>query len=305
VAQPGKTGFVYVFDRVTGRPLWPIEERPVPASDVPGETAAATQPVPTRPPPFARQGIADSDLVNFTPELHERARRAVAAYRMGALFTPPSLQGTLVLPGWAGGAGWGGGAFDPASATLYLKATNRPVLARLVAADSSGAGASAGYVLDPIDAPDQRLDLPFPTRRGFLGHLSRVVSVPIIRPPYGTLSAIDLQRGTLRWQVTLGDTPEVRFHPLLRGLQLPPLGVAGAPGPLLTRSGLLFITGGGKVLYALDAQSGTVLWSWELGRIGYANPLTYRTAAGRQFVLIATGTGAEAALVAFALPEPK
>ena len=300
VAQVGKTGFVYVFDRLTGQPLWPIEERPVPVSDVPGEASAATQPVPTLPPAFARQGIGDSDLVDFTPELRRRALAALRGYRRGPLFTPPSLEGTLVLPGWIGGAGWGGGAFDPSSGTLYVKASNQPVLARVVPDDSAGGG--AGYVLDLTESPAARLNLPLPTRTGLLGRLSRVVDVPLIRPPYGTLTAIDLQRGTLRWQVTLGDMPEVRFHPRLRHLELPPLGVAGAPGPLLTESGLLFLTGGGTVLYALDAGTGAVLWSWDLGRIGYANPMSYRTAAGRQFVLIATGREANASLVAFGLP---
>lgn len=301
VAQLGKTGFVYVFDRVTGRPLWSIEERPVPASTVPGEEASPTQPFPTRPPPFARQGISDSDLVDFTPELKRRAREAVAGYRMGPLFTPPSLEGTLVLPGWVGGAGWGGAAFDPGSATLYVKATNQPVLARLVRPDSTGPAGAAGYVLAATGSPAARLTLPLPVRSGILGRFSRTVAIPLLRPPYGTLTAIDLRRGTLRWQVTLGDTPEVRFHPRLRHLGLPPLGTAGAPGPLATGSGLLFLTGGGSVLYAIDAGTGAVLWSRELGRIGYANPMTYRTAAGRQFVLIATGRDGDASLQAFTL----
>ena len=303
VALAGKTGFLYVFDRVTGAPVWPIEERPVPASDVPGEVAFPTQPIPTRPPAFARQGISDSDLVDFTPELRARARAALRSHRLGPLFTPPSLAGTVLLPGWIGGAGWGGGAFDATTGIFYVKASTRPTLARLVRPDSTGVSAGAGYILDPLADPSDVLDLMLPTRTGLLRRFSKDVAIPIVRPPYGTLTAIDLSRGEIRWQVTLGDTPDIRFHPKLRALNLPRLGVAGSPGPLVTRSGLLFLTGGGDVFYAIDARNGTVLWSAALGRVGWANPMTYRTSAGRQFVLIATGLGRGATLRAFALPD--
>ena len=302
VALPGKTGFVYVFDRVTGAPIWPIEERAVGQSDVPGESAWPTQPVPSLPPPFVRQGITENDLVDFTPELRAMALKLVAGRRLGPLFTPPSREGTVVLPGWIGGAGWGGGAFDPASQTLYVKATNRPALAQVVVPDPGGPSAAAGFILDPSNAPDAKLDLELPTRGGLLSRFSEVVAIPLVRPPYGTLTAIDLSRGSIRWQVTLGDTPEVRNHPRFRKLALPPLGVAGAPGPVLTRSGILFLTGGGNLLYAIAAAGGETLWSADLGTLGYANPMTYRTAAGRQFVVIATGWGEQATLKAFALP---
>ena len=291
VALPGKTGFVYVFDRVTGAPLWPIEERPVPASDVPGEAAWPTQPFPTRPPPFSRQGTSDTDLVDFTPELHARALALFDSVRHGPMFSPPSLQGTIVMPGWLGGAGWGGGAFDPGTSTLYVKATNLPVLARLIPRPGSG------FRLDSGVAPDRSLLLDLPAPSGPPAH------IPLLKPPYGTLAAIDLSRGELRWQVTLGDSPKVRFHPALEHLKLPPLGVAGSPGALVTRGGLIFITGGGNTLYALEAASGRTLWSFDLGRMGYANPMAYRTAAGREFVVVATGVGEGARLVAFALPR--
>ncbi|HSE52127.1 MAG TPA: PQQ-binding-like beta-propeller repeat protein, partial [Gemmatimonadales bacterium] len=199
-------------------------------------------------------------------------------------------------PGWWGGAGWGGGAVDPASGVIYVKASNRPVLARLAPREG------AGYVLDLSRDPADVLDLTLRTRQGLLRVFGKDVPIPLIRPPYGTLSAIDLSHGTIRWQVPLGDTPEVRFHPLLKPLDLPPLGVSGAPGPLVTRSGLLFLTGGGDVLYAIDARDGAVRWSAPLGRPGWANPMTYRSAGGRQMVLIATGRGEGARLMAFALP---
>ena len=131
VAVVGKTGFVYVFDRVTGEPVWPIEDRPVPGSDVPGERAALTQPYPTKPPPFGRQGFSEDDLMDFTPELKAMALEVVKEYRLGTLFTPPSLEGTLMMPGIWGAGNWGGAAFDPGSGTLYVKATNWPSLFRV------------------------------------------------------------------------------------------------------------------------------------------------------------------------------
>jgi quinoprotein glucose dehydrogenase len=291
VAVAAKTGFVYVFDRTNGHPLWPIEERPVPPSDVPGELAAETQPMPTRPPPVSRQGFADSDLVSFTPALRNSARELVAKFRTGPLFTPPSTRGTIVMPGAIGGAGWGGGAFDPSTGLLYVKASNTPALGRLV--PDTGAGARQ-FLLDPAGDPNDMLKLS----------LGNGVFVPIVRPPYGTLSAVDLNAGTQRWQIVLGDTPEIRNHPSLRELNLPPLGVSGAPGALVTAGGLVFLSGGGSVLYAIDAHTGSTRWSWDLERKGYANPMTYRTGTGRQFVVIATGSGEEARLRAFALPDP-
>lgn len=303
VALAGKSGFLYVFDRVTGVPVWPIIEQPVPSSDVPGERASPTQPIPTRPAAFTRQGIADSDLVDFTPALRARARALVSAYRLGPLFSPPSREGTVLLPGWIGGAGWGGGAFDPETGTLFVKGSNLPILARLISPAPGGRSAGAEWLIDPASNPSYTLMLPVPTHTGMLSRFSHDVPVPLIKPPYGTLTAFDLNRGEIRWRVPLGDTPEIRFHPALRGLKLPPLGVAGAPGPLVTRSGLIFVTGGGETLYALSAATGAVLWSAELGRIGYANPMTYRTARGRQYVVIATGIREGARLRAFALPD--
>ncbi|HTL05790.1 MAG TPA: amidohydrolase family protein, partial [Gemmatimonadales bacterium] len=148
VAVPGKTGYLYVFDRLSGKPVWPIAEQPVPGSDVPGERAARTQPVPSWPKPFSRQGIADSDLVDYTPELKAMALDAVRAYRKGPLFTPPSLQGTIALPGVIGGAGWGGGAFDPVSGLFYVKANNSPALLKL-AVPTHSATNDAAYAMAP------------------------------------------------------------------------------------------------------------------------------------------------------------
>ena len=296
VAVPGKTGYLYVFDRVTGKPIWPIAERPVPPSDVPGERAAPTQPVPVWPKPFSRQGVSDSDLVDYTPELKAMARAAVRSFRLGGLFTPPSLQGTIALPGVIGGAGWGGGAFDPVSGLYYVKANNSPALLK-VAPPTRSPTNDADYAIVP------GATLGLNASPGDQGEPEVGGTVPLIKPPYGTLTAIDLGTGAQRWQVPMGDWPRIREHPLFKALNLPPLGVVGSPGPLVTAGGLVFVSGGGSTLYAFDAASGQVLWSAPLGAAGYAVPMTYRTRGGRQFVAIATGgDGAEAALQVFGLP---
>ncbi|MEO7966928.1 MAG: PQQ-binding-like beta-propeller repeat protein, partial [Gemmatimonadaceae bacterium] len=297
VVAPGKTAFLYVLDRATGKPIWPIVERAVPASDVPGERAAATQPFPTRPAPFARQSLTEADLIDFTPELHAKALELFRKYRHGGIFTPPSEQGTIAMPGVIGGGGWGSTAFDPESRTLYVKATNSPalfVIKRVVPNDTVG----YEYALDL-----RQTDLTVSADTDSLkGDHTPPVGLPLIKPPYGTMTAIDLDSGNEKWQVPLGDTPSIREHPLLRGKQLPPLGVAGAVGGTVTKGGVIFATGGGDVLYALDTRDGRVLWQQKLraGR-GYANPISYRTSAGRQFVVIATGQGNDTELVAFAL----
>ncbi len=302
VAVPTKMGFLFVFDRVTGRPVWPIVEKPVPTSDVPGERAAGTQPFPTKPGPFAQQGFTEKDVIDFTPEIKRRALATIASYRLGPLFTPPSNAGTIVMPGAIGGAGWGGGAFDPETGLIYIKATNSPALYKILKTESAS---------DTVDAP-YMVDLPHSTPSLLLGatgdtaaeHQPSVSELPINKPPYGTLTAIDLNTGELRWQITLGDSPQIRWNPLLRGASLPALlGVSGAPGAIVTRGGLVFVSGGGSTLYAIDKASGATRWQANLGRRAYSVPMTYRTRIGRQFVVIATGAGADAELVAFALGD--
>ncbi len=294
VSVPTKMGFLFVFDRVTGAPIWPIEERAVSQSDVPGEVAAQSQPVPTKPKPFAKQGFGFGDLVDFTPDIKSRALEEIKEFRLGPIFTPPSAAGTIVMPGAIGGAGWGGGAFDPATGTIYIKATNQPALYKIIQPQRSDT-LDADYTAD-LGAQGLRVTVP----AGDSGQ--RPLSLPVNKPPYGTLVAIDLNTGDDRWTVTLGDTPGIRNHPLLKNLNLPPLGVAGSPGPIVTAGGLVFVSGGGSALYAIDAQTGATLWSSELGQNAYSVPMTYRTKAGKQFVVIATGAATGAKLVAFALP---
>ena len=297
VAVPSKTAWIYVLDRVTGRPIWPIPERAVPSSDVPGERTAPTQPMPTLHAPFARQEVTEHDLIDFTPELRRRALALFRQFRSGPIFTPPSLQGTITMPGAIGGAGWGSTSYDPVTHTLFVKATESPAMYRIqrgVPNDTIGYEYTADLVASGLgvtaDPDSGRADHAPPEQ------------LPLITPPYGTMSAIDLNTGATRWHVTFGDTPSIRQHPLLRDVPLPPLGVAGAPGGTVTRGGLLFATGGGTVLYALDTTTGSVVWQAELpaGR-GYANPVSYRAANGVQYVVVASGGGETAELVAFAL----
>ena len=198
------------------------------------------------------------------------------------------------MPGAIGGAGWGGGAFDPASGTIFIKATNQPALYKIIQPARSDS-LNADYTAD-LGAQGLRVTIPSTDSS------VRPLSLPINKPPYGTLVAIDLNTGDTKWNVPLGDNPAIRNHPLLKSLNLPPLGVAGSPGPIVTASGLIFVSGGGATLYAVDTQNGATLWSSDLGQNAYSVPMTYRTKAGKQFVVIATGGAANAKLVAFALP---
>jgi len=292
VAVPTKTGFLFVFDRVTGNPIWPIEERPVPASDVPGERASPTQPFPTKPKPFARQGFSEADLIDLSPEIYEAAKQVLAKYRVGGLYDPPSLQGTVAMPGIIGGATWGGGAFDPATGVMYIKSTNQPGLMKVIPVTAATAEVNASYTLDLSAAANLTLRIGSDS----------APPLPINKPPYGTITAIDLNTGEHLWQVPIGDTPSIREHPSLAGRNLPPLGIAGAPGAIVTAGGLLFASGGGTVLSALDSRTGVELWSHDLGQRAYSVPMTYRTTAGKQFVVIASGAATGAKLSAFALP---
>lgn len=289
VVQLTKQGFAFVFDRVTGKPVWPIEERPVPPSDVQGEHAWPTQPFPTRPPAFTGQGVTLDDAFDLTPELRAAARAELKKYRLGPIYTPPSNRGTVQRPGVIGGANWGGGAFDPATGVLYVKSSNQAHIARIGKPDRSANNPHADEV-----------DVDY-TRVGNMG-AAFDRGVPLLKPPYGNLTAIDLNTGTIRWHVPFGDTPSVRNNPALKGVALPPqLGVAGAPGAVLTKSGLLFVGGGDKALHAVDIETGRDVWQEALPRRTTGTPMTYRSRAGRQFVVVATGGGEDAALVAFAI----
>ncbi|MYG34484.1 MAG: PQQ-binding-like beta-propeller repeat protein, partial [Gemmatimonadetes bacterium] len=222
--------------------------------------------------------------IDLTPELRRQAEELTAAYRFGPLFEPPSLEGTIAMPGILGGGNWGGAAFDPRSGFLYVKSSEEPSLLKIAPADPETTVADYG-----IDRGAPRT--------------LRVSGLPISNPPWGTLTAIDMNAGEIVWQEAVGERPEVRDNPALEGIALPArLGVVAPPGPFVTAGGLVFLTGGSDVLYAFDASDGEVLWEGRLPAPGYANPMTFRTRDGRQLVVIATGGREGGTLVAFGLP---
>lgn len=291
VAQVTKQGFTYVFDRVTGIPVWPIEERPVPTdTDVPGEKVWPTQPFPTKPPPFARQGVSLDDANDLTPEIKELAIAELKKYRLGPLFTPPSLRGTLQLPGNEGGANWGGAMWDAATGRLYVRSKDVPRNNRVVASDGT----------DKFIDHTYSGHLPFDNPGGTLG------GIPLIKPPYARLTAIDLNKGDIAWQVPVGEgSRAIRNHRLLKGAKLPDrLGSPANGGGIVTAGGLIVLGGGDGYLYAFDKADGREVWRGQLPYPNGENVMTYRTKAGRQFLLVSTGASVDAALVAFALERP-
>ena len=300
VMQPSKTGFLYVFDRVSGEPVWPIEERPVPRSTVPGEESSPTQPFPTKPPPFGAQGATEDDLIDFTPALRARALELVRPYRLGPIFTPPSMptpgpdgtQGTLGRPGIWGSGNWHTGAFDPETGYYYAVSHQLPDIYTVTSATSEDATMMYAGRLD--------LESAVPTLDG----------LPIFKPPYGRITAIDMNRGEHAWMAANGDGP--RDHPLLAGLDVGPLGIANRAAPLVTRT-LLFLGEGsdavigtidsGRKLRAYDKATGEAIWATELEAGTTGAPMSYMH-DGRQYVVVAIGGhGREAEWVALALPS--
>jgi quinoprotein glucose dehydrogenase len=290
VAQVSKQGFTYVFDRVTGQPVWPIEERPVDTTtDVPGETPWPTQPFPTKPPAFTPQGVTLEDANDLTPEIKALALEYMKKFRVGPIFTPPSLRGTLMRPSNTGGANWGGAAFDPETGLLYVKTSNYVYMNQVCKNDGSESRIDAdyrNYCTGTVAAPESPLG-----------------AIPITKPPYAELVAINLNRGEIAWRVPFGEgTGALRGHPLLKGSALPArLGTPGNAGSIVTKGGLVFVGSGEPYLYAFDKATGR-----EVSRVSTpfrvsANPMTYKTRSGRQFVVVATGAGPDAALVGFAL----
>jgi glucose dehydrogenase len=289
VAQLTKQAFVYTFDRVTGEPVWPIEERPVPQTDVPGEWTAPTQPFPTKPAPFDRQGVSIDDLIDFTPELRAEAVEGVKVFRLGPIFTPPSLanapdgtRGTLMLPNAVGGANWEGGAFDPETNVLYVGSFTNPFI---LALEPPPAGADITYI------------------NGGGAQLPWLEGLPLIKPPWGRITAIDMNRGEHLWQVPNGPTPkEIAEHPALQRLDIPPTGRATRPVTLVTKT-LLFTAegwGGAPVLHARDKATGAIVAEIALpGAVG-GRPMTYMI-DGKQYVIVSVAGGNGAEIVALTL----
>ena len=282
LAQVSKQGFVYVLDRVTGEPVWPIEERAVPASNVPGEITAATQPFPTHPAAFEIQGVHEEDLIDFTPELREEALGIINRYIYGPLFTPPSLEGTVQIPGDGGGAEWTGAAYDPETSILYIPSWTRPILTQLVSTE--GLDTEFDYIIN-----------------GKVATVSGPEGLPLMKPPYGRISAIDLNTGEYEWVVPNGEG--IRQNLIDRGYEDPgPVGVMTYVNVLLTKS-LLFtaITDGVPMLKALDKLTGETLHEIELPGIPQGAPMSYMI-DGKQDISVVAGGGTDASLITLALP---
>ena len=291
VAQVTKQGFCFVFDRRTGRPLWPIEERPVPRSTMPGEKSWPTQPFPAKPAPFDRQGASEDDLIDWTPELRSEARRILERWVHGPLYTPPTQQATILLPGRLGGASWAGAAHDPGTGILYVSSVTRPTW--LALAEPASPDATVAYM---IDANGYEVAGP----RG----------LPLFKGPYGRITAIDLNTGEHRWMTPLGDGP--RRHPAIRHFALPRLGHDQRGFLLLTKTLLFAIQEGSPdngeppqeppLLRVFDKRTGAPLGELRVPGHATGAPITY-LADGRQYFVYPTGGGIEPArLVALALP---
>ena len=387
VALPSKEAFLYVFDRITGQPVWPIEERPVPQSDVPGEKTSPTQPFPTKPPAYARQAVKVEDLIDFTPELNAEAKRIVSRYKLGPMFLPgvvSKVEGpiaALTIATTAGGTNWPGAAADPENHIVYAQASNhsvapiglieppkdfsdiryvagtagQPFVERegpgfgsaadapqrggrggrgeaggrggrgeapaAAAAPAAGAPAAPSTLREPQGRPEQGRGAtgsgqagtpPAPPQGGGGGGLT-VQGLPLLKPPYGLLNAIDLDQGEIKWQVPHGDTPDaVRNSPLLKGMNIPKTGMQGSVGLFVTKT--LVVLGDpaltttpdhprGAMLRAYDKQTGNQVGAVWMPAPQSGSPMTY-SANGKQYIIVSiSGGNYSGEYLAFSLPD--
>jgi quinoprotein glucose dehydrogenase len=298
VAQATKMGHLFVLDRATGAPLFPVEERPVPTRTEPGETAWPTQPVPVKPPPLVPQSLTPEDAWGITPLDRYLCRRRIAALRSEGIFTPPSLEGSIIFPGNAGGTNWGSLAFDPKRRLAVLNTSRVAHVVTLIPRERFDEARRA----EPETEHGRQEGTPYGIRRELL--LSPIM-LPCNPPPWGTLAAVDLDDGTVRWEVPLGTTRDVAPVPLAIGWGTPNMG-----GPIVTGGGLVFIGAAmDDYLRAFDIDTGEELWKGRLPAGGQATPMTYRgSRSGKQYIVIAAGGHGKMAtrlgdyLVAFALP---
>jgi quinoprotein glucose dehydrogenase len=348
VALPSKEAFLYVFDRITGVPVWPIEERPVPQSDVPGEKTSKTQPFPTKPPAYARQSVGLDDLIDFTPELNAEARRIVSRYRLGPMFLPGTVSkvegpmAALTIGTTAGGTNWPGAAANPETHVVFAQASNHSIAPigliepppgfsdiRYVAgtagqpfveregpgfgsaADAPQRGRGAAPAAAPAAPARGAAGAPPAAPQGGGGGLT-VQGLPLLKPPYGVLNAIDVDKGEIKWQVPHGDTPDaVRNSPLLKGMNIPKTGQPGSVGVVVTKS--LVILGDPSITTTPEHPRGAMLRGYdqntgkEIGAVWMpapqsGSPMSYM-ANGRQYVIVAvSGGNYSGEYIAFALP---
>ena len=341
IAQLSKQGFVYVLDRTNGKPVWPIPETPVEKGTVPGEWYSPTQPIPSKPPAYSRNGVTEDELIDFTPQLHAEALELVKRYKLGPVFTPGVVSeidgplATLTLGTAGGGTNWPGGAYDPDTHTVYAYACNacmtqiglspppspeisdlryilgiagQPFRMALAAGDRSDADAA---LLPPPPAPK----LP-PAPAGApraRSNTTTVQGLPLLKPPYGTLTAINLDKGDILWQIAHGETPDfIKNNPALKGLNIPRTGQSTwNVAPLVTKS-LVIIGEGqqtttstgkpGAMLRAYDKQTGKEVGAVYMEAPESGSPMTYEM-NGRQYVVVAvSGFGHSGEYIAFALP---
>jgi quinoprotein glucose dehydrogenase len=300
VAQPTKQGILYVFDRITGKPVWPFEEKPVEKGAVPGEWYSPTQPMPTKPKAYARNGVTVDDLIDFTPALREQALQATEHYKLGPIFTPPvvntsSQLGTITLGTSFGATNWPGGSYDPETHIFYVQACN-----------------SCIRIMSLFKSKPETTDMNYVEGHGGREDVD-VQGLPIIKPPYGTITAINLDTGEFVWQVAHGETPDlVRNSPVLKGLAIPRTGQAGHVGTLVTKtlviSGDSFFTtvpsrGRGAMLRAYDKATGREAGAVYMPAPQSGSPMTYML-NGRQYIVVAVGGGTYSGeYIAFRLPK--
>jgi quinoprotein glucose dehydrogenase len=308
LVQPTKQAFLFVLDRETGKPVWPIPEKRVPAGDVPGEWYSKTQPHPSKPPPFDRQGFGADDIVDFTPQIKERALKIASYYKWGPVYTAPIMPkkggpyGVINMPGYIGGINWPGGAYDPYEHTIYTYSqTNLLTIGNVIENPDKKMGEfSMVHVNPPADTPGVRP-----------GDLT-VDGIPLVKPPYGRITATNLATGTQSWQTVHGETPDnIRNHPLLKGVKIPRTGMIGKVGPLSTKS--LVICGDpmtytdetgrvGARLRAYDKKTGEEKGAVFIPGEQTGSPMTYML-GGRQYIVLAIGGRSyNGSFIAFRLP---
>ncbi len=330
VAQPSKQGFLYVFDRVTGKPLWPMPEKAVEVGSVPGEWYSPTQPIPSKPPAYSRNGVAIDDLIDFTPALRERAKQIAGKYHLGPVYTPPTVSklegplGTLTMGTASGGTNWPGGSYDPETHNVYVYACNsciEPiglVPAPKEISDLNYIAGTAGKEVQILRGPGENAgaDSPRPPKKRQPSQYVplNIDGLPLVKPPYGTITAINLDRGEFLWQIAHGETPDVvRNSEALKGLNIPRTGQETYNiGTLVTKS--LVVAGEGNVTTTAEHPRGAMLRAYdkmtgkEVGAVYMpapqtGSPMTYMV-NGKQYIVVAVSGGPYSGeYIAYTLPS--